>query len=91
MKSGSAQMSEDAIQYIAQEHNALWKQLLDVMRKVKIVHCMNLPLQPAKWYAGDRLKLGLQHLDQIGKIMGNVGKRAHTHAQHLHSTGGAGE
>mmetsp|Transcript_26659 Transcript_26659/g.38992 ORF Transcript_26659/g.38992 Transcript_26659/m.38992 type:complete len:475 (-) Transcript_26659:294-1718(-) len=91
MKSGSARMSEDANRYAAREHDALRKRLLDVMRKVEIVRCMNLPLQPAERDAGDRLKLVLRQLNQVGKTMGDVEKRAQAHAQYLRSTGGAGE
>lgn len=64
----------------------LQHQLLQLMKKVEVVRCMNQPLQPDEFQVMQRLQQAMQKLEQVQRIMVGLQDKARTHQETQWST-----
>lgn len=67
-------------------HKELQHQLLQVMKKVEVVRCMNQPLQPDEFQVLQRLQQVMQKLEQLQRVMVGLQDKARAHQETQQST-----
>mmetsp|Transcript_19314 Transcript_19314/g.47752 ORF Transcript_19314/g.47752 Transcript_19314/m.47752 type:complete len:450 (+) Transcript_19314:130-1479(+) len=67
-------------------HKELQHQLLQLMKKVEVVRCMNQPLQPDEFQVMQRLQQVMQNLEQVQRVMVGLQDKARTHQETQRST-----
>ncbi|CAJ1930356.1 unnamed protein product [Cylindrotheca closterium] len=62
-------------------HKELQHQLLQMMKKVEVVRCMNQPLQPDEFQVMQRLQQVMQNLEQVQRVMVAIQDKARAHQE----------
>lgn len=83
--------SMQGIQFHEKEHLLLKKRMLYVMRKVEILRCMNLPLQPAERDLANKLEQVVQGVTQVAGRLRDTEEMARVHAQKVDERAVVGE
>jgi len=72
----NSQRYRSDIEALTRTHAALRKQLVDIMRKVEVVRCMNVPLQQDEVIARQRLTALLKQVQQVASILSGIQDKA---------------
>mmetsp|Transcript_26729 Transcript_26729/g.37678 ORF Transcript_26729/g.37678 Transcript_26729/m.37678 type:complete len:431 (-) Transcript_26729:175-1467(-) len=72
----NSQRYRSDIEVLTRTHAALRKRLLDMMRKVEVVRCMNLPLQQDEVVARQRLTALLRQVEQVASVLSGIQDKA---------------
>jgi len=85
-----ADKSDDAVRAAQIRHGELRSRLLRLMRRVEILRCTNLPLQPAEREAAERIRTVRVGVDGVGKALADVEERGRHHVHALRTVAAAG-
>mmetsp|Transcript_13611 Transcript_13611/g.21253 ORF Transcript_13611/g.21253 Transcript_13611/m.21253 type:complete len:400 (+) Transcript_13611:1026-2225(+) len=74
----NSQRYRSDVKALTRTHAALRKQLVDIMRKVEVVRCMNIPLQQDEVIARQRLTALLKQVEQVASTLSIIQDKTHS-------------